>query len=228
MQKELPKIYCIPGLGADARMFQLLQLDASRFEVVVLKWLLSHKNESLVSYAQRMANQILINNQPVLLVGVSFGGMVAVEISKILPSAQIILISSIKTSAELPGYLRFFGKIGIHKYLPLQWAKKLPWLYNWVFGANTLLEKKLLHQIIQATDIPYAKWALTAIVNWQSRDHIPNLIHLHGNQDKLFPVSYLDKPVVYEGGHLIILSQADKLSLLINQEANRIFYQDIH
>ncbi|MDQ4141836.1 MAG: alpha/beta hydrolase [Bacteroidota bacterium] len=226
MQKELPILYFIPGLGADARMFQLLQINASRFKVVILEWLPSFKNESLVRYAKRMADQIQINNQPILLVGVSFGGMIAVEISKILQPARTILISSIKTSHELPDYLRFLGQLGIHQYLPLHWVKKLPWFYNWVFGAKTHTEKNILHVIIQDTDIPFVKWAFTAIVNWQNHERMANLIHLHGNQDKIFPLSYIKYPVVYEGEHLIILGKADKLSSFITQEANRIFYSE--
>ncbi|QNF33446.1 alpha/beta hydrolase [Adhaeribacter swui] len=227
MQKELPILYLIPGLGADARMFQLLQLDVSRYNVVILDWLTPFKQESLVSYAQRMANQILVSNQPILLVGVSFGGMIAVEISKILKPARTILISSIKTSNELPGYLRFLGQLGLHPYLPLHWVKKLPGLYNWIFGAKTPLEKKILHQIIQSTDLSFVKWAFTAIVNWQNQEQPANLIHVHGNQDKIFPLSYIKNPVVYAGEHLIILGKADELSSFITREANRIFYSEL-
>ncbi len=226
MQKELPTIYCIPGLGADARMFQLLKLDASRFKMVILEWLTPHPNESLAAYARRMATQIKTDNQPVLLVGVSFGGMIAVEISKILKLACLILISSIKTHNELPGYLRFPGQLGIHQYLPLQWAKKLPWFYNWVFGARTPTEKKLLDQIIQDADIPFVKWAFTAIVNWRNQTPIPNLIHLHGNQDRIFPLDYIKEPVIYPGTHLIIFSAAKEISLFIAQEATRLFYSE--
>ncbi|QMU27182.1 alpha/beta hydrolase [Adhaeribacter radiodurans] len=224
MQKEQPQIYLIPGLGADARMFQFLQLDAEKFKIVILEWLSPYTNEPLAMYASRMAAQIKVNTQPIILVGVSFGGMIAVEISKFFSTAHVILISSIKTHTELPFYLRFFGQLEIHKYLPLHWAKKLPWFYNWVFGAKTIREKKLLNQIIQDTDISFVKWAFTAIANWQNQTRITNLVHLHGDQDKIFPLAYIKEPVVYPGTHLIIFSATNELSLFITQKANQIFY----
>jgi hypothetical protein len=174
-----------------------------------------------------MARQIPETNQPLLLVGVSFGGMIAVEISKIRPGAFVFLISSIKTLTELPGYLRVLGKTNLHNYLPLHWAKNLPGLYNWIFGAKTLAEKKLLREIIRDTDIPFVKWALTAIVNWQSQHQVPNMIHIHSNQDKIFPLAYIQEPnIVYTGGHLIIFSAAKDISQVINRAANQIFYSE--
>ncbi|RDC61534.1 alpha/beta fold hydrolase [Adhaeribacter pallidiroseus] len=227
MPATLPAIYFIPGLGADARMYQLVQLDSHKFKKSVLTWLPPRKNESLAAYAQRMAAQIPEHHQPIVLVGVSFGGMLAVEISKIRPVARTILISSIKTSQELPHYLQILGKLNLHHYLPLHWAKKLPWLYHWIFGATTFTEKKMLREIIQDTDVAFVKWALTAIVNWQSQDQVPGLLHVHSNQDKIFPLPYIKDPaVVYSGGHLVIFSAALEISRLITQAANQIFYPE--
>lgn len=219
----MPKIYLIPGLGADARMFQLLTLDPHRFEVIVLNWITPHRQESLPEYARRLAAQIAASAEPFILVGVSLGGMVAVEIAQLRPAAKLILISSIKTAAELPGYLRFLGKLGWHWYLPLGWAKIWRGPFAWVFGAKTATEKKLLNEIIQNTDIPFTRWAFTAIVNWQNQTLVPNLVHLHGNQDKIFPLGYIRQPTVYPGGHLIIFSAAAELSTYILQTADQVF-----
>ncbi len=99
--------------------------------------------------------------------------------------------------------------------------------FAWVFGAKTDLEKQLLSGIILDTNLAFVKWAFTAIVNWQNKQHIANLIHLHSNQDKIFPLSYIKEPhVIYTGGHLIIFSAANKLSLFITQTANQIFYPE--
>lgn len=226
MPAELPKIYFIPGLGADARMFQLLQLDPDRYETVVLEWLPPRKNEPLSLYARRMADQIPTNESPVMLVGVSFGGMIAVELAKILQPARTVIISSLKTSTELPGYLKFFGRSGIHRYLPLSWFKRWRRPLEWVFGADTPMAKKLLAEIIRDTDVRFARWAFTAIITWQNTSIIPNLLHLHGNQDRIFPLTYVQQPIVYEGGHLLIFSAVGPLCSIISQEANRIFYND--
>ncbi len=208
-------------------MYQFVQLDSKKFKKTVLNWLPPRKNETLVEYAQRMAQQIPETNQPIVLVGVSFGGMIAVEISKIRPVACTILISSIKIMDELPGYLRVLGKLNLHHYLPLHWAKNLPWLYNWIFGAKTFTEKKMLREIIEDTEIAFVKWALTAIVNWQNQYPVSGLLRVHSNQDRIFPLAYIKEPnVVYNGGHLIIFSAAAEISALITKAANQIFYPE--
>lgn len=222
--RNLYKIYFIPGLGTDGRMFQLLTLDSARWEAVVLDWLPPRQKETLPAYAARMATQIPVSAAPILLVGVSFGGMVAVEIGKIRPPAQVILISSLKTARELPGYLRALGRTGLHHYLPLGWAKTGSWPLAWLFGAKTAQEKTLLAAIIRDADVPFVKWACTAVATWQNKTVGPNLTHLHGHQDWLFPLRYVQQPVqVYKGGHLIIFSAAEQISAYITQEANRIF-----
>lgn len=222
MANQLLKVYLIPGLGADARMFQLLHLDADRFETVILEWLPPLKKESLEQYAARMAAQIPVTSDPFILAGVSFGGMIAIEISKLRQPALTILISSIKTINELPAPLRFLGRLGFHHYLPMNWSKKWRWPFEWIFGAKTDIEKKLLGEIIRATDVAFVKWAFTAIVNWQNTAFIPNLVHLHGNQDKIFPLKKTKPPIVYPGSHLIIFSAAEQISDYIREAADRI------
>ena len=208
-------------------MFGLLQLDNTKFRIVILEWSPIQKNEPIELYAQRMAHQIPENNQPSVIVGVSFGGLIAIEVSKLRPGARTIIISSIKTINELPGYLRFLGKLNLHHYLPLHWVKKLPWFFAWVFGAGTDIEKQLLSGIIRDTNMDFVKWAFTAIVNWRNKQRVVNLIHVHSNQDKIFPLSYIMEPdVVYSGGHLIIFSAAAELSVFINRIADQLFYAE--
>lgn len=206
-------------------MFQLLNLDEIRFEKVILQWLSPDKKESLEDYAARMAAQIPVSPDPFILIGVSFGGMIAVEISKLIRPNHTVLISSIKTISELPGLLRFLGKLGFHWYLPMNLAKAWQWPFYWIFGAKTTVEKKLLHEIIRDTDVSFVKWAFTAIVNWQNTSVIPNLVHLHGNQDKIFPLNKIKQPIIYEGGHLIIFSSAAKISQYIEETANCIYFK---
>ena len=73
--------------------------------------------ETLAQYAQRIVQRITAPRP--MLVGLSFGGMVAVEIAKILPVEKVILISSAKTRDELPPSYRFLGKLHLHKFLAL-------------------------------------------------------------------------------------------------------------
>ncbi len=67
-----------------------------------MDWIEPLKNESLKNYAQRISNKITSDNPT--LIGLSFGGILAVEISKILKLQKVILISSAKTNMN---FLKF-------------------------------------------------------------------------------------------------------------------------
>src|SRR5258707_139416 len=98
-------IYCISGLGTDAKIFSRLKIRG--YQLIHLPWLKPRSKESMKSYAARMAAPIH-HPSPVLL-GVSFGGMVAIEIAKQLPVKKTIIISSVKTLKEIPSWMRIAG-----------------------------------------------------------------------------------------------------------------------
>lgn len=97
------KYYVFSGLGADERVFKNLSFGEA--EVEHIHWIPPLTTETLAQYAQRIAQRITTPHP--VLVGLSFGGMVAVEIAKILPVEKVILISSAKTRDELPPSYRF-------------------------------------------------------------------------------------------------------------------------
>ena len=74
------KIYCISGLGADHTVFDRLDING---EKVCISWIPSFEWESLKDYARRLTAQV-DTSEPFLLLGVSFGGMLAVEMNKFI------------------------------------------------------------------------------------------------------------------------------------------------
>ena len=93
-----PTIYIISGLGADKRMFQNFSFEG--FEVVHIDWILPLDNETLQNYALRISENISDENS--ILIGLSFGGILSVEISKIKKFKKVFLLSSAKTKFEIP------------------------------------------------------------------------------------------------------------------------------
>ena len=92
------KFYLIGGLGADERVFECLQLNV---DCKVIKWIKPYKNEALDSYTLRILPQIE-QHEKFALLGVSFGGIVAIEIAKIIKPELLILISSVTDSKQFP------------------------------------------------------------------------------------------------------------------------------
>lgn len=109
------KYYAISGLGADKRVFDFLTLNC---ELIHLDWIDPLKNETIESYGKRLS-QAIKTDEEYGLIGVSFGGIVAVEISKMLNPKSTILISSAATKEELRPVVNIFGKTRIAKILPL-------------------------------------------------------------------------------------------------------------
>ena len=212
-EKATKYIYCISGLGADKRVFRNLKL--SGYQPIHLDWLPPEKGENITDYAQRLAGEIEQENP--IVIGLSFGGIVAVEIAKQIAVEKIILISSVKTVAENPWYFKMFRWLPIHLLIPfksLLWA--VYWLINWFFGLETKEEKRLLKAILIDTDAKFLKWAINRVVYWKNEIIPDNLFHLHGTSDRIFPIGFVDADLtIDEGGHFMIMNRADKISQTI-------------
>lgn len=113
MKKEL---YIFSGLGADERVFQ--RLDFSGFSVTFIKWIIPQDKETIENYASRLLDQI--KTKKATLIGLSFGGIMAVEVAKQIEVEKVILIASTKTKKEIPFYYRFAGLLGLQKILPIE------------------------------------------------------------------------------------------------------------
>src|SRR5436190_24391081 len=95
-------IIFFPGLGSDERLFRYIDLNGSRKQFI--KWLKPVKNETLQSYLLKIKEQITIDEPPVV-VGVSLGGIMAMELRELMPVEKTIIISSVKMRAEMPAVL---------------------------------------------------------------------------------------------------------------------------
>lgn len=208
-------IYFISGLGADERVFRDLKFEGYR--PVHIRWLEPERGESISNYAHRLTKQIQ-SDQPIL-VGLSFGGLIAVEMAKQMNVEQVILLSSAKTTAEIPFYYKIFRWFPLHRVFPfktLLWA--LYWFADWVFSAETLEEQKLLKAILLDTDPHFLKWALHRVVVWQNHTVPDSLHHIHGLRDRIFPMRCINPDIAIEqAGHLMVLNRASRVSDLITQ-----------
>ncbi len=208
-------IYLISGLGADERIFSRIVLPG--YLVHSVKWIEPASGERIEDYAFRMSAQITAINP--ILVGVSFGGMVAVEIAKHIDIKQIILLSSAKNKREIPFYYRAIGSLKINKWFPVALLKKPTGLSNWFFGTTNAAEKKLLANILQDTDSRFLHWAIDKILNWKNKKVPENLVHIHGTADRILPVRFIKLPIkVFGGGHFMTMGKAGQISSILLRE----------
>lgn len=210
-----PVFYLIPGLGADERVFQFLHLQG---EVHVLRWLPPQTStELLPHYAARLAAAIPIS-QACWLVGVSFGGVLALEVGRLRPLAQIVLISSLTGPQELPWLGRLARATGLYHLLPPQLLPRLPRVAQWFFGVANGREYQLLRQILRDTDPGFTRWAIARLLQWPGQSDAP-AVRIHGTTDRLLPAGAAASQYRLPGGHLIVISRAAEISRILNSLA---------
>jgi len=198
------RIYTISGLGVDFRVFNYISFPC---EHVHLDWLEPHDSDSLESYAKRMSENI-DTSKPFILLGVSFGGMVATEISKLISPTHLILVSSVAYSKELPTlYTSSFAQFVTPK-LPEKLLHIPSKVAHPLFGTK---HTELLDEILKDIDPHFLKWAISAISNWDQKDEIISHMRIHGGSDYIIPKRNAD--LFFEkGGHLIIVDYAKEIS----------------
>jgi|SRR5581483_10316730 len=211
----MKNIYIFSGLGTDERVFKNLSLPGCHIKFI--RWITPLKNEKINEYAKRLSSQI--QDLDPVLIGLSFGGMIAIETAKFLPTEKVILISSVKSRAEVPFYYRFAGAIKLDKVVPARLYKKANLFMYWIFGITTTEEKKLLKSILKAEENKLLRWSIRQAINWKNEEAVRNLFHIHGTADRIFPYRFVkpDKTIL-QGGHFMIFDRAEEISNLILKE----------
>ncbi len=206
-------IYCISGLGADEKAFS--KLDIPGYSLRVISWKLPEPQETISAYATRMRAEI--NEEQPVLMGLSFGGIMSIEIAKQVPIEKIILISSVKTRKELPGWMKMTGRIGLHKVVPLRSTKLTEPFQNFTLGVTNEEERRMAIAYRRNVDMRYTKWAVDQVLTWKNDWDPGNIYHIHGDKDRMFPVKKANPHyTVSQGGHFMIMNKAAEISTQIS------------
>lgn len=209
-------IYVFPGIIRDYHVF--LPLVRSLPNATLMEWVDPEPGETLQTYAQRMAESI--PSSECLLVGVSFGGVVAQEVARIIRPQQCFLVSSIRHPRELPRVGRLLRHVtGRTTPLILQAAGHVGSLIpRFIWRSGTL---RLRYFTGPHGD--WFRWATSEVINWKpaSDDLQTTLIQIHGQQDRTFPIKYLEPDVVIEeAGHALAISHPREVAdLILNRQS---------
>jgi pimeloyl-ACP methyl ester carboxylesterase len=202
-------IYCISGLGADERVFSNIAVPG--YELQPIQWKIPLKHESMEAYARRMLADI--PEQKPILMGLSFGGMMSIEIAKLAAVEKVIIISSIKSARELPGWMRFSGRLGLDKIVPLKSFKIMEPIQNYKLGVTNAAERKMAIEYRRNANRTYTSWAINQVLNWKNDWQPATMVHIHGTNDKMFPIKKINANyTVQGGGHLMIMNKAAEIN----------------
>lgn len=208
-QPKQTNVYLIPGLGGDKRMYegQLNKFQHTK----VLEFIAPLPNETMNSYARRLAKSIDFENE-FILIGVSLGGVIAQEIASFTNPKKVIVISSVKTRKELPIWMRIFKYIPLPKLIPgnvYLWAFLiLVWLKQFWTRRNFIMKR--LKDMAKDANPDFVYWAANQMVSWKEPfgEKVFQPVVIHGNRDYLFPIHWIKEVdyVIPKGTHAMILT----------------------
>jgi pimeloyl-ACP methyl ester carboxylesterase len=206
------ELYLLSGLGADRRVFNFLDLHG--FELIYIDWIKPLGDEKIETYARRLLDQIK-STRPTLI-GASFGGIIAIEIAKLIETNIVILVSSATTKADIPVRYRLAGNLLMNKLIPGSFYRKANFVVYWLFGVKKKKEKELLKAIMNDADNDFVDWATNKIPDWDNERLLPNVVTIHGTADRVLPFRKADH-VVDNGGHLMIVTKAEEVSRILRK-----------
>lgn len=208
----MKKLFLFSGLGADKRVFEFL--DLSSYSLQHIEWIHPFPHEQMEKYAERLLPQIREENP--VLIGVSFGGMIALEIAKLIPVEKVILISSARSAKAVPSYFKLIKTLRIDKVVPPRFAKKPNPIIYWLFGIKTKEHKALLAAIMRDTDETFFSWAVESVAEWKNEITPAQLVQIHGNKDRILSGQDADY-LINGGGHLMIIDKAAEVSNILRK-----------
>jgi len=209
------RAYFISGLGADSRAFYKIKLPAG-YQPFYLDWIPPVADETLPDYAKRFSHAIK-QDEEFVLIGLSFGGMLASELAKIVSPKKLIIISSLSSYAELPWYFKLAGKLGLHRIISPSVYKQAT-IMNRFMGAGNREMKSIVYSYVNNIDPAFIRWSLNVIVNWSHTQRLSHVIHIHGSSDHLLPYRYVKADyIVKGGGHLMVMNRAEEVNNILRE-----------
>lgn len=214
-------IFLLPGMTTGYPVFsRLLPLLPN---AAVVDFLPPEKNEPLTVYAERMAATVTPEG---VIAGISFGGIVAQEISRVLKPRGCIVISSVCSPEQLPPWLRAWRIVGGKPASPIlnlagSVAALLPQFIR--TDSTTRLTK------LAGTSGAWHRWATGAVLNWVPEpEPLPSpVLRIHGDADVTFPVRYVQPDVLVKGGrHDLPVSHPQETATAILQFIDTLLLSD--
>ena len=210
-------IYCFPGQGSDKRIFDSLSIDSS-YNMKIIEYGTPESGMNMNDFAKQLSTQI-DTSQNFILLGVSLGGMICVELTELLHPEKTIIISSVKNRNELPEKYKIQKKVPFYKILPggllLTGAKILQPLVEPDRNKN----KDTFKQMLSSKNKIYMKRTVHLIINWDRINNSKKVYHIHGRNDHTLPLKNILTPdyIIENGSHMMTLTDAKNISTIINE-----------
>ena len=181
-------LYLIPGQGSDYRIYKYFKFE--NYDTVHIKYIIPNENESMKSYAHKLSKQI-DTSKTFSIIGVSLGGMLAVEMSEFLNPEEVIIISSAKNRNELPFRYKFMKKIPLNRLFEGDFLRTVAPTAQIIVEPDSRKERETCKSMLKNKNELFMKRSVNMIINWERYSNNSKIIHIHGNNDHTIPVRNL-------------------------------------
>ena len=146
----------------------------------------------------------------------------AMELRELIDVRKTIIISSVKTSHEMPGYFAWMRTFRVNEWIPPFAMKHSASLMRpFLCGMSEEKPFELFKAMLQDADEAFLRWSLRQVMHWRRTSYSPGpIVHIHGSADLTFPISNIrDCTYTIPGGtHDMILSKPEEISRILEKE----------
>jgi pimeloyl-ACP methyl ester carboxylesterase len=215
-------------MAVDTRLYDPQRADFP--DLITPRWIPHIHGESLRQYACRYAKHLLDTNalgdpqSPLILGGVSMGGMMSLELSHHLPTSAIILIGSCTSAQAVGPWMLTLESVSRPISATLIGTGKIaasPFLGRGVPQEH----RQTLITMLQDVPPDFLKWCGRAIATWEGTTGKAPIHHIHGDRDWVIPHARLATPpslVIRGGAHVLNLSHPQEVNTFITRVAHSV------
>lgn len=207
-------VYFISGMCYSCSVYDGVELPKG-FVKKYIEWEIPKLTDTIEEYAYKMAKNI-DTKKKFILVGYSFGGVIAQEIARFSNPEKVIIISSMKDEREIPSLFEMGRKMNFADNIPMRLYSTSNFMINlfnrYVYNVPTTA----LGDFMTVIDPIYIRWSLRQITHWLPSAKVDNIYHIHGTRDQVFPYEQIIEPRTVVGGdHLMIVKRTKDVNKLL-------------
>jgi pimeloyl-ACP methyl ester carboxylesterase len=216
-----PLLVLIPGMAADERLFEPLELSFGTPHPIRWRWIPGVR--SLADYARILADELPDRQgREVVYIGSSMGGMLACELHALLPADKLVLLSAPASRVEFPRRMRALSRLRTGKWFTPSGLMRMNRLSDTFMGFKSQADRGWFYENLRTYGPDFLHFAVNAILSWDRRERPSRYLQIVGDRDRLFRHHRMHRPTVIPGsGHFLTLEQPDRLRALLHHHYTR-------
>lgn len=221
------RLILFPGLGADARLFAGQRRALPGIETP--DWLPPRPRERLGEYAGRWGEVLELGTRPAVLGGVSFGGMLSLEMARRYGALGVVLIGSCREQRSVSKVLKVCERLSrATPDVVLDKGRALAPIFLGRGGVIPREHRGALVTMAKELPVDFLRWAARAVVEWDGCSDaelgpgVP-VHHIHGTRDWVMPIARVRPTQIIQGGaHVLNMSHPDEVNALLARVSGRV------